>query len=225
MKGRTLLFVHALLGTLCIFAAQKAEELARHQPEHKVLSQWLPYIGVFLILLILDQWTEKLHQWLNSRRERRLNVAGQIEGYWLESSSNEQGLYGAFIRITFLPQTRFFEVEGPIFLPSGEPYGSFSGHGRADPVGQKLLYDYTAIHGNWRDHGTGDFIFSDVDKGQANGYSGSFYGAASKIVRNVKGTRTRLPDVVNRDPNDLERAKREAVVTFLKGEVKSAGAK
>jgi hypothetical protein len=225
MTGRTLLFVHALLGSLCIFAAQKAEDMARDQPEHKVLSQWLPYIGIFLVLLVLDGGTEKLHQWLNHRREKRLQEAGEIEGYWLESSSNEQGVFGAFIKITFLPKTHFFEVEGPIFLPSGQPYGNFTGHGRADPLGRKLLYDFTATHGEWRDYGNGDFTFSDVRNGQANAYSGSFYGAASKIVRNVKGVRTRLPDVVNHDASALGSAKRDAVLAYLAADAKSVGAK
>jgi hypothetical protein len=225
MTGRTLLFVHALLGTLCIFAAQKAEELARDQPEHKILSQWLPYIGIFLVLLILDWRTEKLHQWLHNRREKRLKIAGKIEGYWLESSSNEEGTYGSFIKITFLEKTQFFEVEGPIFRSTGESYGNFKGHGRADPLGQKLLYDYTGTHGKWRDYGTGDFVFSDVEKERANAFSGSFYGAATKIVRNVKGVRTRLPNIVNNDSTAMENAKRDAVIAYLATETKSTGAK
>jgi len=223
MTGRILLFVHSALGTLCIFVGLKAEELVGQQ--HKGLSGWLPYLGVFLILLLLDRGTEKLHEWLLTRRERRLAVAGRIEGYWLESSSNDERVYGAFIKIKYLPKSHFFEVGGPIFLPNGDAYGSFTGHGWADPGGERLLYEYTATHGDWRDYGTGDFTFSDDRKGEASAYLGSFYGAATKIVRNVRGIRTKLPDLVNHDATALEVEKRDAVVNFLKAGAKSARAK
>ena len=216
MSGRTLLFVHALLGTTLIIVVQYAEEAA----QDSLPSPWLKHTKyimwgvIFLALWVLDYLAERWQE----RRARSLKEAGKIEGCWLEKTTvagkkTEYDL-GAFITIVYMAESQFFRIEGEVFGTAGERFGYFSGHGRADALGTKLLYDYEAKHGKKKDDGTGSFAFRQIQKKQATSFAGSFHGTTTKMVRLVDGVRTDpLPE--NLEANALLSEKQKRVVSYL----------
>jgi hypothetical protein len=121
MSGKTLLFIHASLGTLGIFAAQQAEEFAKN----------------YLAILLLLDWCADYYQ---KRSQRRFKEAGLIDGCWLEKSTmnpQQEPDIGAFIEIKHSAETGF-TVEGELFDRLGKHSGRFDGHGTPNPDGRIL---------------------------------------------------------------------------------------
>jgi hypothetical protein len=224
MSGRKLLFVHALLGTLGIAAVHNAESVAAKMPTLKAAVPWIVYVVVFLVLLVLD-W---LADYFQKRGQRRLKEAGAIEGCWLEKTSRRLGDkieydLGTFITVTYLPESQFFRVEGEVFTPTGEWFGHFAGHGRPDPQGTKLMYDFHGKHGFNEDDGTGHFLFREQRQGQATRFSGSFHGASTQTVRLVDGDRTEmLPKYLTDDQRRMEQGRK--IVAYMSGSSTSLSA-
>src|SRR6266542_1919035 len=153
MSGRVLLFIHAALGTLAIFAAQRAEKVAELSQLPKNVVQVLIYLGVFTVLLALDWSAGYFHK----MSQRRLDQAGRIDGCWLEiSRPGQTGAFnmGAFVELTYSTHSGF-AIEGEVFDQTGKHLGHFNGHGAPRGDGRTLTYSYDGRHGGIVDTGDG----------------------------------------------------------------------
>src|SRR5260370_33674684 len=141
MSGKLLLFIHAALGTLCIFAAQKAEEAAKDSPSLAAAAPWLLYLGIVGILLILD-WCADYFQ---KSSQRRFKAVGLIDQSWVERSrTGPKAAFdmGAFIEIRHSADTAF-PIDAEKFDNAGKQPGHFEGSGTPNP-------DWRALHS--KDH-------------------------------------------------------------------------
>lgn len=220
MHGKGLLLVHALLGTVCIVLVQladRAAESANLGGGHPALM-YLIYVAIYLLAFVVLLGLDVLLDHIERNRGRRLKVAGVIEGCWVEKSfkgvgDNMECDMGAFISIKYLPDIQFFWVEGEVFEPNGKWFGHFEGHGRPDPGGTKLLYDYHGRHGKDEDDGTGHFAFRQPQLDRATHFSGSFHGATTKTVRTVEGGRTDELPYLTRDERTKQQGQK--VVEYI----------